>query len=112
MRCCRPAASIDESVPAPIDGGPDFLLFLANDGTTRQRALFDGTVLNGGAWSQPERRVPLAYLTKSTKTLAGARTRGTMIPLESTLALAAFPALPPVSSARPAVTGDDLEDFQ
>lgn len=88
------------------------VLFVANTGPARQRALFEGTAWNGGAWSQSARRVPLAYATKSTKTLAGARTRGTMIPLQSIPALAAFPEHPPVSSARPAVTGDDLEDFQ
>lgn len=67
------------------------VLFIANTGTALMKRLFEGSQWAGGVWSQSARRVPNAYRPNSTKTLAGVRTRGTMLPLASIPALNAFP---------------------
>lgn len=88
------------------------VLFIANKGPANQARLFEGTQWHGGAWSQSARRVPNAYVPSSTKTVAGQRTRGTMVPLSSIPALNAFPDAPSAAAAPRPPLNDDLEHFE
>jgi hypothetical protein len=75
------------------------VLFIANTGPAAMNKLFEGSEWNGGAWKQSAARVPNAYKSASTKTLAAVRTRGTMVPLASIPALNAFPETKEASTA-------------
>lgn len=88
------------------------VLFIANRGPALQSRLFEGTDWRGGAWSQSAKRVPLAYVSQTTKTLAGSRTRGVMIPLRSIPALCAFPEDKGQASAPTSRPSDELEDWR
>lgn len=87
------------------------VLFIANRGPARQAQLFEGTQWRAGAWSQSARRVPKAYVTTTTKTLAGSRTRGVMVPLQSIPALQAFPESKTGEARTDRGPRDELEDF-
>ncbi|WP_157814908.1 hypothetical protein [Sagittula sp. P11] len=88
-------------------------LFIGNRGPMLLGKLFEGSQWSGGAWAQSARRIPRAYVPKTTKTLAGVTTRGTMIPLTSIPSLHAFPDNP--SDAKTAATerdGGQVDNFE
>lgn len=71
--------------------GPTAELFLANSAIQGLLNLFANSQWKGGAWSQSARRVPGATICPTVLSLAGIKTRGTLIPFSSIPGLAYLP---------------------
>lgn len=94
-----------------VDGvDQDASLFIANSQIHGLELLFRSSEWKGGAWKDSAARVPGATKAKSPRTLAGIRTRGTLIPVKSIPGLLGFP-MDQNRSDRGPEGPDDLEDF-
>lgn len=85
-------------------------LFIANSSIQMLEDLFRGSQWAGGVWKQSAARVPGAQAAPNPLTLAGIRSRGTLMPLEAIPGLMAFPADRDDARA-PGDAGDELEDW-
>lgn len=90
------------------DGEPH--LFLANMQLQALKDLFRNSDWAGGVWKQSARRVPGATTPPNPLTLAGTRSRGTLMPLKAIPGLMSMPMDQGRAGARPS-GADELEDW-
>lgn len=96
---------------SPAGGGLEARLFIANTKTHWLAQFFQGSEWAGGAWTQSAMRVPGAERSPHPLTLAGTRSRGTFIPLQSIPGLAAFPMDRDEDLARDEFATSSAEDW-
>ena len=86
-------------------------LFVAQSPLPGLCDLFEGSMWAGGVWAQATRRLPGATPVKHPATLAGQRTRGTMIPFASIPGLTWFPMDRDAPAPTPPRTPPEMEEF-